>query len=250
MSAREGRAPGSQEGKVAVVGLLSLNCNEATPGQPALFTSVNYGTGGATFSQFTRAWAAPKADWIISQTRGRARVINFAEGDLPTGRLIDAGFTAELQRRGTCRTVATVNFNASEIGPKLQQKAQQAILQHPEANAVHVPYDSAMLAGIGAAIQASGKSSKLAVIGGEGNPTNIKLIRLDKGQDAANVIDIGWLSWAAVDTLNRVLAGQKPVPEGIGWQIVDREHGLSSAGTYKPPVDFKAAYRKAWGLSG
>jgi ribose transport system substrate-binding protein len=106
-----------------------------------------------------------------------------------------------------------------------------------------------VVAGIGPAIAASGKSGELAVIGGEGNPTNVKLIAADRGQDAANAVDAEWLGWAAVDTLNRVLAGRPAAPQGIGWQIVDRDHNIGEAGTYAVDVDFKSAYRKVWGQS-
>jgi ribose transport system substrate-binding protein len=236
--------------KVAVVGLFSLDCHEAVPGERGRFTSVNYGTvAGSTYSQYLGAWSAPRADWVITQTKGKARVINVSQTDIPTIQLIDRGFKAELKKCTSCTIVANVRFSSADIGPRLQQKVQQAILKHPEANAVHVPYDSLFPIGIAATIHGSGRSGKLKVMGGEGDPASIKLIHSDRGQDAANVLDIEWAGWAAVDSLNRLFAGERVVPQGIGWQLVDREHNLSNSGEYDLEVDFKSSYRKAWGLS-
>ncbi|CUU59634.1 hypothetical protein Ga0074812_13014 [Parafrankia irregularis] len=53
-----------------------------------------------------------------------------------------------------------------------------------------------------------------------------------------------WIGWAAVDALNRQLAGPGSAPDdqGIGFQIVDRTHNLPESGAYAytVPVDFKA----------
>jgi ribose transport system substrate-binding protein len=232
-----------------VVGLYSFDCSEAVPGSPSLFTSVNYGPGGSSYTRYAASWAAPGADWVIAETDGKAKLIDFAQTDVPSVKLVGKEFAAEFAKCTGCKVVSRVTFSSADIGPRLQQKAEQAILKNPDANAVHVPYDGAVVAGIGPAIVASGKSSRLAVVGGEGNPTSIKLIRGDKGQDAANAVDVDWLGWGAVDTLNRALAGEPAAPEGIGWQIVDGEHNISADGTYDVGVDFKSAYRKVWGRS-
>jgi ribose transport system substrate-binding protein len=239
----------ARKAKVPVVGLYSLDCSEAGPGQPSLLTSVYYGPAGPDYSRYVSAWAAPRADWLISKTAGRAKVIDFVQTDLPTPQLVDKAFNAELRKCPGCKVVDRVTFASADIGPPLQQKAQQAIVKNPGANAIHVPYDGAIVAGIGPAIAASGQGGRLAVVGGEGNGTNLKLIAADRGQDAANVVDVGWLGWGAVDTLNRAFAGKPAAPEGIGWQIADRQHNLSANGAYNVGVDFKSGYRKVWGLS-
>jgi ribose transport system substrate-binding protein len=55
------------------------------------------------------------------------------------------------------------------------------------------------------------------------------------------------------------LAGEKPekIPnEGFGYQIIDKDHNVPPSGPYVPlnmntkePVNFKAAYKKVWGVS-
>ena len=94
---------------------------------------------------------------------------------------IREGFEQELAKCKTCEVVKTVDFTIPDFGPKLQQKAQGALLQHPEANAIHVPYDTPMLLGIGSAVLESGRNDQLSVIAGEGFPSNVQLIRDNRG---------------------------------------------------------------------
>lgn len=236
---------------VKVVGYYSLDCDDpSAKGEPLFDGAVNFGSDFSDYAAVTRAWGAAKADWIITRTKGRAKVISFKEDELLVVKYIREGFEQELAKCKTCEIVKTVDFTLADLGPKLQQKAQGALLQHPEANAVHVPYDSAVLLGISAAIMESGRSDKLEVIAGEGFPSNIQLIRDNKGQDAANAFPAKWTGYAAIDTMNSVLHGEKPQDSGIGYKLVDREHNLPPAGQgYEPAADYKAAYKHAWGLN-
>ena len=65
---------------------------------------------------------------------------------------------------------------------------------------------------------------------------------------AVNIISSEWTGWAAIDTMNSIFDGQKPAVSGIGWTIADTTHHLPKARSFNPPVDFKAEYKKAWGV--
>jgi ribose transport system substrate-binding protein len=187
---------------------------------------------------------------VITKTKGHAKVISFKEDELLVVKYIREGFEQELAKCKTCEIVKTVDFTLADLGPKLQQKAQGALLQHPEANAIHVPYDSAMLLGISAALLESGRNDQIEAIAGEGFPTNIQLIRDNKGQDAANAFPSKWTGYAAIDSLNSLFHGAQPQDSGIGYKLIDRDHNLPPAGQgYEPAVDYKAAYKKAWGVT-
>lgn len=229
---------------VPVVALYTQACDD----DKKLFTSVGYGASGTTdYPAYVEAWATAKADWLSYATDGKAKIIDFAQTDLPTTQLIEEGFRKGVANAcGGCEIVATVEFTSADIGPRLQQRTEQAILKHPDANAVHAPHDSAMTLGIGPGIQASGRGGELAVIGGEGFPSNIELIREGIQQDAVNALPNEWVGFASIDTLNRLFAGGGPVPQGLGWQLVDADHNMPEAGPYEPDVDFRAAYERVW----
>jgi ribose transport system substrate-binding protein len=235
---------------VKVVAYYSLDCDDpSVKGQPLYDGSVNFGDQYGDYASLIRAWGAAKADWVITKTHGLAKVISFKEDELLVVKYIREGFEQGLAKCKTCEIVKTVDFTLADLGPKLQQKAQGALLQHPEANAIHAPYDSVMLLGVGAAVLESGRNDKIEVIAGEGFPSNIQLMRDNKGQDAANAFPARWTGYAAIDSLNSVFHGDKPQFSGIGYKLIDREHNMPPAGKgYEPVADYKAAYKHAWGV--
>jgi ribose transport system substrate-binding protein len=241
----------ARKANVKVLAYYSLDCDDpSVKGEPLYDGSVNFGSQFGDYAALTRAWGAAKADWVIAKTQGRAKVISFKEDELLVVKYIREGFEEGLKKCKTCEIVKTVDFTLADLGPKLQQKAQGALLQHPEANAIHVPYDSAVLLGISAALIESGRNEQIELIGGEGFPSNVQLIRDNKGQDAANAFPSKWTGYAAVDSLNSLFHGDKPQDSGIGYKLIDKEHNLPAAGQgYEPTVDYKAAYRKAWGVT-
>jgi ribose transport system substrate-binding protein len=236
---------------VKVVAYYALDCDDpSVKGEKLFDATVDFGSQFGSYAELTRAWGAVKADWIIAKTQGKAKVIGFRQDEFSVVKYIREGFDQELAKCKTCEIVKNVDLTLDDFGPKLQQKAQGALLQHPEANAIHVPYDSLMHFGIGAAIVESGRVDRLHVIAGEGYPSNIQLIRDKKGQEAANAYPNVWTGYAAIDTLNSVFHGQKAQDSGIGWKLIDREHNLPPPGKgYEPDQDFRAAYKKAWGVT-
>ena len=98
-------------------------------------------------------------------------------------------------------------------------------------------------------MQQSGRASKLYVMGGEGFQPELDLIRNHQGVSAVMISPSDWTGWAAVDTMNSLFRNEKPAFSGLGWQLVDATHNLPASGPWESPVDFKAIYEKAWGIS-
>ena len=94
----------------------------------------------------------------------------------------------------------------------------------------------------------SGKASSLYVMGGEGFPDELDLLRNHQGVNAVMISPSDWTGWSAVDSMNSLFRGEKPAFSGLGWQLVDATHNLPASGPWVPPVDFKAVYEKAWGV--
>ncbi len=237
---------------VKTIGFYNYDCDDPNlgAGQPMFDGMVNFGAQLGDYATLTRNFGAVKADWVIDKTGGKAKLIQFKEDEFLVLKYIREGFEQEFAKCKSCQIVETVDFTLADYGPKLQQKAQAALLKHPEANAVHVPYDTPLHFGIAASLVESGKNDQLEVIGGEGFDQNIQLIHDNKGQDAANAFPSAWTGYAAVDALNSVFHGQKPRDGGMGLKLIDREHNLPPRGKgYVPSVDYRAAYLKAWGVT-
>jgi ribose transport system substrate-binding protein len=239
----------ARRARVPVVSGDGYDCSSEKQGAASLYDAeVGYTMG--SFAELSEALGRAEADWIIAATDGKAKAIVFRETDLQFAIGVDKGFQDEFETCAECSVVRTVDFVIGDLGIKIQEKAEQALLQSPDANAMMLAYDDLITAGVGAAIRRSGRNDELQVIAGGGFTPNMDIMRANGGQDAAYAFPVEWEGWAAVDTLNRLFAGQPPAPSGIGIGLIDREHNLGSSGPAKAPLDFAAAYRRAWSGQG
>lgn len=239
---------------IKMVGIYSFDCNDPIFGgnDAGLFSGqINYGAKVAAKSvgEFAQAYGAEQARAVIAATGGKAKVLFFNAPEVTVLKYTGKGFLDEIKKCAGCSVVAQVDFAAVELGPNLQQKVTTALLKHPDANAVKSPFTAATLLGIAPAVTQSGRAQKLYVMGGEGFAPELDLMRANQGVTAVNIAPSDWNAYAAIDVLNSLFTGKPIADSGFGWQLVDKTHNLPASGPFVPKVDFKAAYKKAWGVS-
>ncbi|GII64870.1 sugar ABC transporter substrate-binding protein [Sphaerisporangium krabiense] len=237
---REAKAAG-----VPTVDFWGFDCDTGSGGEKLFTASVVPAREHPTNAAYQEAIGRARAAWIAAGSGGRASIVELVFQGTNIGAALHRGFTEGIAACAGCQ-VHPVDVTLSTFGD-VRQIIESALLRNPDATWVSVPLDSLVLAGAAQAVAGSPRRSELRLIGGEGLPPNLNLIRGGQGQDAAVGQPIDWYGWAAVDTLIRVFAGEKPAPAGLGFQIVDRSANLPGSGAYTAPVDFRAAYRKAWG---
>lgn len=212
-----------------------------------------YLSNDGTFIHWIAGWQAALADYVIAKTNGAARVVEFSETDNAASRSQHQGFIQEMRTCQGCKVVDSVDFDAAEMGPALQQKAQQAFLQHPDVNAVVVPADAVLTAGVLAAIKSAGLYGKVVIAGGEGGPDVTPLMKSYPGYWAVNALPVAWEGWQAMYAANSILHGDEQVANsGIGYQIADKSHNVPQGDQALPTrngsaINFAALYGKAWG---
>lgn len=234
-----------QQAKAARIKIVGAESQDCGTGASALYDgSVSYTQG--SFLDWAASAGSAEADWAIAKTDGKAKVINLFQNDTASTKAIQAGFAKTLGSCSSCEVAQTVTFGGADLGPKLQEKVQQAILKNPSANVLMVPYDGALTSGVNAAVMASGRNAQLNVVAGGGLAPNMDLVRKDRGQDAGYSTSLQWEGWAGLDAFNRLFAGQRPAASGIGMQVFDKDHNMPATGPWQPKVDFAAAYRRAW----
>lgn len=236
----------AKEAGIKLVGVESADCKP-----PLIDHVVTY--GDQTYEQWIQdTWGGAQSAWVIGKTKGQAKVIVVEETDLSSTILTARGERKELEKCPTCEVVDTVEFVGTEFGPPLQQKIEQSLNSHPDANGMVVAYDAVLTGGGGAAaIRASGRNDEIFVMGGEGSTPGIKLIHENAGMDACVGLNTGMEGYAAVDALVRMFIGDDPndVDTGIGIQVCDAENNLPAKGQlYQPPIDYAAGFRKLWGV--
>jgi len=235
---------------IAVVALLAYDCNDPRFGGGApLFSGIVIpNTAQPTTAEYSIAQGKMKADWVLSQTAGKATALSLNHTDSLLGQDIAKGFDTEIKACAACK-LTSLPFTFAELGTgAVPTKVSQALLKDPSINAVTTPYDSLMALGVAQAIVRSGRKDKISSVGGEGYAQNLELIKSDGGENAAVYESTAWFGWAAVDSVVRLFASAPLQPAGIGSQLVDKTHlPPTDANGIIPPVDFKSVYLKAWG---
>lgn len=244
-----------QEAKAAgikVVGQLTVDCDDPSygSGDPLFSASIIYNDTEKTAVDYSKAQGKIKADWIIAQTKGDAVAVSMRQTDGLLGTAIADGFDDEMKAAcPSCKVIPLEYTLADQGSGALPAKMSQVLLANPKVNAVMVPYDTIATGGVAQAIVRSGRSDDISMIGGEGYPDNLGLIKNDGGQDAVLFESTEWMGWAAVDSLSRLFGDQTQEPAGIGNQLFDKDHmpKTDDDGYIVPTVDFQADYLKAWG---
>ncbi|QSR24875.1 hypothetical protein CFH99_04500 [Nocardioides aromaticivorans] len=205
-----------------------------------------------SFAGYLQGWGAALASYAIERTDGKAKALMFDQTDTSSIGLVNKGARARLDECEGCEVVQTVKFTGADIGPGLQQRAQQALLQHPEVDVIIAPADGVLSGGVLAALRASGsRYGSMVIAGGEGSSV-LTDMRDYRGDWAVNTLPLDWSGYQAVDALNRLLIGEKPAADsGIGYQLVDKEHNLPGGDLAVgmrdgAPIDFAGLYGQSW----
>lgn len=235
---------------VEIVSFYAFDCNDpSVGGEPLLTGQVNFGDQFATYADVAKGFGRVKANYVISKTDGKAKILNMGSEDYLVMDYINQGFEAGIETCPECEIVDMVPFvEADLLSGKLRDNLINALQQHPETTVVHVPIDPLFAIAVNGALQQSGRTD-LLVMGGDGLPSNMDLIR-NGTETAAVAFPHEWTGWASIDTLNRVFAepGERIPDSGIGWTLIDKEHNLPASGPFEPEQDFKASYKQVWGV--
>jgi len=234
---------------VVVIPLYAYDCNDPTEAAgPALFSAVeNFNNlADKELGYFAESYGRGQADYIIAQSHNTARILVLNDPEYTVLKYTAAGFDDQIAHSGGAQVVATLNFEAADLGAKLQQEIQAELLQHPNINWIKSPYTYASILGVVPAISAYPKG-KYDVMGGEGFQPELADIQAGT-VTAAMAISSQWVGWAAIDAMNSVFTHKKVYPSGIGWELVDATHNLPANGVLVPKANYEAAYEKAWGV--
>ena len=236
---------------VPVISFEGVDCDDPYygAGEPLFAAAVSPSSALPTTAEFLVASGKMRAAYIVATQGNDAKVINFQFQGNALGNYVDEGFQAGMEECSGC-TVYDVPFTVADFGD-LRQMADSALLQYQDATAIAVPLENVVSAGVSQAVTASGRNG-LLFVGGEGSPAGVEAVRAGGPENAFVATPQAWWGWAAIDTTNRVLAGESEptVPQGLGAQIVDATHNLPSGGSsdYVGPIDFIAAYKAVWGV--
>lgn len=232
---------------VLVVGGGGADCD--VTGGPKTMASERLQLPGVSIEDYWKLNGKLQADWLVGKTDGKAKVLLVNFKDPIWGPWIAEGFKTELATCKGCSIVSSLDIaNNDFVDNSAAQKFSSGLLKATGANAVSIPIGGWLPAGFDQAIRSSGKSN-LVVSTGFGDASSMDLIR--SAPYTLGVVGYAspWGGYGSVDTAIRLLAGEQPVAEGDGFQMVDKTQNLPSSGDYEPGVDYKSEYKKLWGVS-
>jgi len=234
----------AKQAGIPVVTMYSFDCDDPKlGGNEKLFDSTTPSPTGEFFS----AGGDLGAQWIIAKTDGKAKIVYVTADTYNNAAYIRDAFHKRLETCAGCEIVSEINAPTGDnASGALVQKVETAMQQHPDTNVLALWADTKTVVLAQTIKKLKAEHPDLIVMGGEGNPENMPLIA-DGVQDVAIGVPMKWLGWAAADALNRIFAGEQPVAESLGYQIIDKDHGLpADASAWVPSVDYEAAYTKVW----
>jgi ribose transport system substrate-binding protein len=236
---------------IAVTAMYAFDCNDPQAGgsKVSLFDGVtNYGVKNANLDTFTESYGADQADYIIAKSDNTAKIIAIQDPEFTVLYYTLKGFDDTIAASHGSQVVATLDITQHDIlDGNIVTKIEAEIERYPQANWIKSPYTYATTIGIVPALATN--PNHIKVMGGEGFYNELDDISSGK-ITATNAISSDWTGWAAVDTLNSIFNGTKPVDSGIGWTLVDATHNLPSDpnADYQPPINYQSEYKKAWGV--
>jgi ribose transport system substrate-binding protein len=235
---------------IAIIGLGSFDCNDPHGGgaKKGLFSAtINFGPRGDNLPELVASYGADQANYIISKSKNRARIIMVTDTEFTTLYYTDQGFEKVIAKSGGSKIVSKLELTINDfVGNQLMAKIQAELLNHPEATWIRSPYTYATTFGIVRAL--ASQTAKLDVMGGEGHKDELDLLR-DGKITAVNIFASDWEGWAAIDTMNSVFRKTPPADSGLGWVMADAQHNVPASGAFDPRIDYRSEYRKAWAVS-
>jgi ribose transport system substrate-binding protein len=202
---------------------------------------------GGVFSYVTpdhEAQGVGMADWVASDSKGKAKVILVEDNEFPELAERVKGFKAELAQCGGCSIVATVQSQIGTMAQKLPQAVVSAVQSHPDATYVISQYDSnALFASQG--VQQAGKSATVKVGGYEGDPQAVDAIRKGQTQAATIADPTEWMGWQAIDEFARAFAGQPASNVPTQWRLITRGNAPAT-GVWTGDLDYRAKFQELW----
>jgi ribose transport system substrate-binding protein len=240
---------------IPVMGMYSFDCsdpkNDGGPGE-SLLTEMQYTDSAKTTGEFWKEWGRLQAAYVIDATQGKAQILR-SNYQPVMGQYLKEGQDEMLAKCSACKVVGEVDWSAADsvAGGPLEQKFRSLLIQHPEANAAMLNWDPiATASGLSKAILDAKRAGSMASISGFGFVPALQLIRENGGLTADVGNDGKWAAWAGVDTLNRMFHGEPPVPEGLGFRLIDPDHNMAPDGqAYASPIHYQSVYKKSWGLT-
>ncbi|MBX6381409.1 MAG: substrate-binding domain-containing protein [Microbispora sp.] len=148
-----------------------------------------------------------------------------------------------------CELVAEGKHLAAEISTTAPGRVVQLARANPQYNVLFAGYDAA-LNFFSQGLRQAGLADPAKVLGIsiDADVANTEAIRTGGFQAASAGVAMKRVGYGMIDDLNRLFAGQQPVPQGISIKLITKANAPAT-GSWDGDFDATSAYLKLWGVS-
>ncbi|TPQ18619.1 substrate-binding domain-containing protein [Streptomyces sporangiiformans] len=214
----------------------------ATPGpskEPKLFTNI---------TTKVEAVAEVSADWIISQSNGRAGVVVFTDASIPFAKGKSDLIEKELATCSDIDVLATANIPIADVSSRTPQEVSALISRFGSKWTNSVAINDLYFADAAPALRSAGRQGDGApfnIGAGDGDPSAFQRLNSKQYQAATVPEPLSEQGWQIVDEFNRAFANEPASGYIAPVHITTADN--SGGGTSWDPQGYREAYRKIWG---
>ncbi|GAA3704852.1 substrate-binding domain-containing protein [Arthrobacter ginkgonis] len=188
------------------------------------------------------------AAYLAVATQGGAKVITINDPEFVSVVEWNQGFVDGLKELcSTCEITKEINFQIANLQTQVPTEFQAVLQANPTANAVWAAYDPVALA-ITPVIKRSPQDGKISIVSHNGDAAALDAIKAGDQPFKGSVgYSIEWQSYAAVDQMIRLFAGN--LPEELKLVNVPEKLLTQESITTVPwdgDLDWKSEYKKLW----
>lgn len=189
------------------------------------------------------------ADWIISKTDGKAKILKVTASALATITLQFEGFDARIKEQCPDCSVVTYDAPATSIGKDLASKIASQLQANPDVNYIALGFND-MGIGLPAAIAGAGVPEVPAVTQSQSAAIS-QYISKGQGIEAAYGFPGIEGGWRMVDALIRHFNGEsvEPSEQNDPEWFITKDNVPSTTEDYPLVEDYKEQYKALWGVS-
>jgi len=188
------------------------------------------------------------ADWVISQSDGRAGVVVFTDASIPFAKGKSDLIEKELATCSDVKVLTTSNIPIADASNRTPQEVSALLSRYGTKWTSSVAINDLYFADAAPALRAAGKQGNGApfnIGAGDGDPSAFQRINSKQFQAATVPEPLSEQGWQMIDEFNRAFAG-KPASGYVAPAHITTADNSGAKSSWDP-AGYRDAYRKLWG---
>ena len=188
------------------------------------------------------------ADWVISQSNGRAGVVVFTDASIPFAKGKSDMIEKELATCSDVKVLTTSNVPIADASNRTPQEVSSLLSRFGTKWTHSIAINDLYFADAAPSLRAAGKQGNGApfnIGAGDGDPSAFQRINSRQYQAATVPEPLSLQGWQIVDEFNRAFSGRPA--SGYTAPVHIATAANSEGATAWDPSGYREAYRKIWG---